>query len=405
MASKRQQKVVVSKSAGTSPTQTSKLQMLMPSSEVPQQTSVLTLELLQKGLSKQTELITQIIEEKIQKVSDEMHEIIDVIQKQHDAMREDIVLAFQGMWGQIQEIVQSNIQMENKIQDVQDKMEKTEGDCLMIQYRAMEWALRVRGLRENDGENLRQIFAEALGKFAGDSNIDWDWQIDKIYRVNSWIARQKKLPRDIVIYFVTRNMRNKILQHSYRNKLQVAGQEVVIMKEIPPKMLRARKDYAFLVTELRSRQLQYRWEAPIGLVVNFKGERYRLNTVFKARDFYKNILKVDKPSSPENRRKEIQEIQAQAQGGVLVTQQDLLQFSKEGSIMEIPQKYAEPQQQRQTRAATKRKDQDSLKKQVLEVNPKIITTTTEAVGGARLKMSLEDFDAVLQRLSGVKDND
>ncbi|XP_070589495.1 uncharacterized protein [Erythrolamprus reginae] len=348
---------------------------------------------LQMGFKKQSEEL----DEKIQKMEEKWEEKVDgvteTIQHQHEAMREDIVLAFQGILLQIQEIEQVNLQLENKMEEVQEKIEKSDAECVMMQYRSMEGAIRIRGLRENEGEDIRQIFADALEKFLDDKDVDWAWNIDKIYCVNSWIARQRKLPRDVVIYFVTRGTRNRVIQHSFQNKLQVLGQEVAVLKEIPPKMLKTRKDYSFLVTELKMRQVQYRWDAPYGLTVTYKGERHRLNTVVKARDFYEKFLKARQEQA-------IAPTKEQAQEGAMAIQEGSIQPPEERIVLGKTQKQLKLQDQRQTRAAARRREQET--KLPLMTYAQVVDGS-KAVGGARYKTTPADLEAVLQRLSGAKD--
>uniref|UniRef100_A0A2D4IZ47 L1 transposable element RRM domain-containing protein n=1 Tax=Micrurus lemniscatus lemniscatus TaxID=129467 RepID=A0A2D4IZ47_MICLE len=307
---------------------------------------------LQINFKKQSEELDEKIQKMEEKWEEKVESLAETIQQQHDAMRDDIVLAFQGIMAQIQDIDQANLQRDNKMEEIQEKIEKSDAEGVMMQYRAMECAIRIRGLKENDGEDLRQIFADALEKFLDDKDVDWAWNIDKIYRVNSWIARQRKLPRDVVIYFVTRGARNRVIQHSFQNKLKILGQEVAVLKEIPPKMLKVRKDYSFLVTELKRRQVQYRWDVPYGIIVTYKGERHRLNTVEKARDFYDKILKARQDQAAE-------QMQEQAQEGAMAIQEDPMQLSGEIIVLGKTQKQPKPQDQRQTRATAKRKEQEA----------------------------------------------
>ncbi|XP_058024343.1 uncharacterized protein LOC131190875 [Ahaetulla prasina] len=318
------------------------------------------------------------------------------IQIGNKEVKEGLVSAVQGLASnvilleqEVEEIKKDNLKLENKIEVVQSKMDKADDEIVLVQYRAMEHALRIRGMKEHKQENLKQIFSEAFAEILAVRPVDVAFHIDKIYCVNSWIARQRNLPRDIVIYFTTRTVRNEILQASFKgDKIQAAGQDILILKEIPPKMLRARKEFAFLVNELKKHQIEYRWDIPTGIIVYYEGKAHRLNTVSKAREFYAYVLKAGSPPSPNGRRKE-GEIKEKE---VIVMEEDLLQVldvSKMGSEL--------PKEPRMTRTAVKRKEQEEKAQQAQSA-----ITKTETVGGARPKERY-DLRLVLQKFP-IADN-
>lgn len=268
-------KTVVSRSAGGSSVQQSILQTLTsPTPSFTSSPQTLTLKDLQEALKLQTREIEEQMSNKIDKMnnkmeqitegmeamSDEMGEIREIIKIKNKEIREDIIMAFQGLAKnlekldeRLEEVNQSNLNLEDKMNDVQNRMEKIDEEVMMSQYRDMEFALRVRGMKENQQENLREVFAKAFASTMGWRYEEVIMELDKIFRVNSWIARQRQLPRDIVIYFSKRTTRNEIIQAFYNNRFQVEGQEVLILKEIPPKILRKRKEFAFLADELKKR--------------------------------------------------------------------------------------------------------------------------------------------------------
>ncbi|XP_058038775.1 uncharacterized protein LOC131198304 [Ahaetulla prasina] len=343
------------------------------------ETRTLNLEALQENLK-------DFIQEKFKVITDEMSEMkeqILEIQVGNKEVKEGFVIAVQSLATnvilleeEVEEIKQHNSKLENKMAEFQSKMEKTDDEIVLIQYRNMEFALRIRGLNENKEENLREIFSEVFAEILAARPADVAYQIDKIYRVNSWIARQKKLPRDVVIYFTSRTVRKQILQASYKGeKIQVAGQDILILKEIPPKMFRARKEFAFLVNELKKCQIEYRWDIPTGIIVYYAEKVHRLNTVGKAREFYVEALKVGSlpPLEARRREAEVKERKVKQVQEQIVMEEDLLQ------VLEIPTTGSDSKEQRLTRAAAKRKEQE------MKAQQQLATTTTETVGGARPK--------------------
>ncbi|XP_058023493.1 uncharacterized protein LOC131190277 [Ahaetulla prasina] len=311
------------------------------------ETRTLNLEAVQENLK-------DFMQEKFKVITDEMSEMkeqILEIQVGNKEVKEGFVIAVQSLATnvilleeEVEEIKQHNSKLENKMAEFQSKMEKTDDEIVLIQYRNMEFALRIRGLKENKEENLREIFSEVFAEILAVCPADVAYQIDKIYRVNSWIARQKKLPRD-VIYFTNRTVRNQILQASYKGeKIQIAGQGILILKEIPPKMLRARKEFAFLVNELKKRQIEYRWDIPTGIIVYYAGKVHCLNTVGKAGEFYVEALKVGSPPPLEARRREteVKEREVKQVQEQIVMEEDLLQ------VLEIPTTGSDSKEQRLT---------------------------------------------------------
>ncbi|XP_058047818.1 uncharacterized protein LOC131202669 [Ahaetulla prasina] len=284
--------------------------------------------------------LEEILKEQLKLSEDRQKEMMENFNAK---IREDILMAVQGLSKKIeglevemQQISQSNKHLEDKMKGVQKKVDQNEDQVVILQYKLMEGALRIRGMQEERGEDLRKIRSEALAEFIEVEPQEVAYQIDKIYRVNSWIARQRKLPRDIVVYFVKRTMRNQILQVSYQTTLKIGEQELKVLKEIPSKMLRDRKEFAFFTQELKKHQIQFRWEVPVGLTVFYQGRRYRIDTVLKAKDFLSTVLKVEI---------EVIEKLQEIQEGVVIQEPALL------PVLE------EPQEQRVTRGALKRKEE------------------------------------------------
>ncbi|XP_070796550.1 uncharacterized protein [Pituophis catenifer annectens] len=377
-------------------------------------------EFIKEAINKQMDNLTVIMDGKLKQFTEDINAMLtDVVEEKHNEI-DDIILAASGLTKhlvqleeRVEEINDANLNLENKVGEMMTKTEEVDDELVMLQYRSMEFALRLRGLKENSRENLKDICANAIAEIIKERSEDVAIQIDKIYRVNSWMARQRQLPRDVVIYFTTRRIRNDILQASYKNKIQVDGQELVVLKEIPPKMLRARKDFGFLVNELRNQQVQYRWDVPKGLIVTYGGQRHRLNTVWKAKDFYVNVLKAGYPPSPGGGRKKMEMIQlekdgkqiqtyAEAAAGGITTEEDLLQSGGPSPTLEPSKKIEEPREQRMTRATYKRQEQQ-LKVQQSQVSSQEFKKT-EAVGGARPKSKMEDeLQLMLSKLRGAKD--
>ncbi|XP_060545722.1 uncharacterized protein LOC132711246 [Pantherophis guttatus] len=386
-------------------------------------------EFISRTLDDKFQKSQQEIDDKLQKshqeFMQEINEVKDMVKQNQNKVTKKISEVASGLAefiGKVDFKVEEfksevNVKMKDndyKIADVDNKMQRVENEIVMIQFRAMEFAIRLRGIQEEERQDLRQVCSEALAKILQVNPDVVFHKIDKIYRVNSWVARQRQLPRDVVIYFTDREIRNDILQKSFYTSVQVGGSRIGIYKELPPKMLKARKEFGFLVKELQNLQIPFRWDAPVGIIFRYKGERYRLNTVEKAQHFYTTILKERTPSPrtstvleikeseekqpqrelQEQSKQELEEVQG-AEGGFL--DEPLL----ESSPILDPVRMIEVKDQRITRAQAKllkQKQQQQQERQDKEAD-KSTAQETGAMGGARSKLSddLQLFCSLLQK--------
>lgn len=251
--------------------------------------------------------------QKLQEVLDDYTEklMLKVRQFTDDLMKE----FKEEMVGKIEELVKMLADSLNvvadKVQEVETKAEnmnkKCEGEIellqdeiTMMQFKQMEFALRIRGLPEDGQEDLKVKVATSLAPVLGCDYGKLFEEIDSAYRINSRIAAQRNLPRDVVIYFSRKARRNEIIWTYYQQRFQIANQDIILLKEVPYKMLQKRKEFAFLTQELKNRQIPFRWNIPTGIMVTFDNKSYRLDTPQKAKDFYLLILKAEKASPSQS---------------------------------------------------------------------------------------------------------
>lgn len=282
---------------GGSPTQKSQQQ---PSSQQAQSQKELDFEQLKDFISQALKSSQQDLK---QEIKQEIKEVKEMVQEKYDKVTQKLMTVVTGL---SKVVVQTDKKVEDlkskvdvklqdvdyKISNVENKAQRIENEITMMQFRSMEFAIRLRGIKESARENLRLICVDALALMLKVEPDLIDCKMDKVYRVNSWIAKQKGLPRDVVIYFTDRKIRNDILQRSFVSTVQIEGKEIGVYKELPPKMLRDRKDFGFLVKELKKQGIPFRWDAPNGIILRFQEMRYRLNTVEKAEEFYQKVFKT-----------------------------------------------------------------------------------------------------------------
>lgn len=185
-------------------------------------------------------------------------------------------------------IVEEVIKMKDK--DKQEA-ERRLDEKAIEDYKLRENCLKIRGLKEEKGENLYERLIPILAEYTEMQVQDLHWEINKMFRLNSAIAKEKDWPRDIVIYFLRKRMRDLILEMSYKKSLIVEEEELKIYKDVPKRILRRRESYKFLTVLLNKHSIKYRWEKLEGLSVFFKQKWFKLNSVQKAKDFWKKCSK------------------------------------------------------------------------------------------------------------------
>ncbi|XP_048353998.1 uncharacterized protein LOC125433500 [Sphaerodactylus townsendi] len=164
--------------------------------------------------------------------------------------------------GQIEETLKSNQDqlevMNNKYEILQKQVEGYQNTIALMDLKQKEKMLRIRGLKEEKGEDLPLKLAPILAEIWEMEEKETYKEYDRLYRINSRYASNNKLPRDVIINCVRKSMRDEILHFHSKNKLRFEGQNLTVLKEVPSYILRKRKDYQFLVEVLRKNQIVFR---------------------------------------------------------------------------------------------------------------------------------------------------
>ncbi|XP_048353685.1 uncharacterized protein LOC125433238 [Sphaerodactylus townsendi] len=188
-------------------------------------------------------------------------------------------------------------EVDEKVLTLREQFERQNDYMAIMEYKQKETFLRIRGLPEKDNENLLQRILPMLSQVWSLEEDDAVREIDRLYRVNSKIARDRRLPRDIIINCVRKSMRDEILRFHSTSRIQLEGKDMIILKEIPAVIRRKRKDYTQLVDTLRLNNISFRWNIPEGLFFQLDSRNYNINTVTKAQDFLtknkKNLKYLD----------------------------------------------------------------------------------------------------------------
>ncbi|XP_042304628.1 uncharacterized protein LOC121921121 [Sceloporus undulatus] len=193
--------------------------------------------------------------------------------------------------GKVEKLETDMKKMEIKVETIYKDQQEEQESILRLQLKQRENCLKLRGLPENVNENLYTLLTPILAKFIGESETLFPWEIDRVYRLNSRIAKIKKLPRDVVIYFVRKQTKEIILRQSFTTKLMIENKEITVLRDIPGKILKRRKEYNFLIEQLKARKILYKWDDLEGVIVTWKQRKVRLNSTEKARLFLIGLKK------------------------------------------------------------------------------------------------------------------
>lgn len=112
-------------------------------------------------------------------------------------------------------------------------------------------------------------------------------------------------------------MRDQLLFKA-KSQMKIKDQEVMVLKDIPWRMINRRKNYVKLVNILKENGIMFKWLMPEGLLVYFKGTRFNINSIFKMENFIKNnqdlILTKEKNLGLEEHSESEEELSSSEEG-------------------------------------------------------------------------------------------
>lgn len=106
--------------------------------------------------------------------------------------------------------------------------------------------------------------------------------------------------------FLKKQMRNQLLFKA-KSQMKIKEQEVMLLKDIPWRMRKNRKNYLELVNLLKDNGIMFKWLMPEGLSFYYKGTRYNINSNFKMEHFIKSNKDLTRTKQKENNMEEQQE--------------------------------------------------------------------------------------------------
>ncbi|KAH0627099.1 hypothetical protein JD844_002498 [Phrynosoma platyrhinos] len=218
-----------------------------------------------------------------------------------------ISLEFSKMKSRIGGIEERQEKFEESLEGLKELPSRFEEDRIRNDAKQRERSVKLRGLPEVDGENLMDILIPPLANYMGRPEHLCDLEVDKVFRLNSKIAAQRNVPRDIVVNFVRCQVRDQLLSLQTKSPFVVKGFELKIFKDVAPSVMRKRKEYSFLTNQLQRFQIVYRWLIPEGLTFWFKMTKIELRSLYEAKEFwrkYRGEFKVDERFESKKKNKE-----------------------------------------------------------------------------------------------------
>lgn len=177
---------------------------------------------------------------------------------------------------------------EKKIQDLEIKLKKEEEANLRSEIDRSEHIIRLQNVEEIKKDNKEDLFSlitEAVADFMEMDPSEVSNELDRVYRMGNALTKRNSLPREVHIRCVRKAFRDEILLQARNKNMMIRQKEVRVLKDTPWRIRVKRRSYRALVECLRQNNIEYRWLIPEGIIFNYRGDRQKINSVFKAKEF------------------------------------------------------------------------------------------------------------------------
>lgn len=105
--------------------------------------------------------------------------------------------------------------------------------------------MRLRTIPKVSDENIREKIIKALAIFLDWEEEDTEVETGKVYRINSTFMRTRNVLRDVLVHFVRKKTSDQVLQQHFNKRLKIDNTDITVLKEIPIRILRKRKEFGF----------------------------------------------------------------------------------------------------------------------------------------------------------------
>lgn len=192
-------------------------------------------------------------------------ELNDIKRKISDLKRD-----MQDVNQKIHHLESKNVETDKVVKGLKEQNREMQASITTLECKALENCVRLRGVVEEKGEDIVETITGLFAKYLGKRSEDVAANLDSVYKVNSNFVTQNKLPRDVVAQFPAKKMKEEIITKSYKNPLELEGQSIRILRELPRKAIESRKTFKPLTEKLKKLKIRFRWKIPVGVSFFFK---------------------------------------------------------------------------------------------------------------------------------------
>lgn len=244
--------------------------------------------------------------------------------KSNVAILTDETRQFHTRFEEIQNILTKH---EDQLQTIETKIAKTdekvgrmdahfarvnkrlENEMVMLEMDKSGNFLRFQNIMEEKEECLREVMGEVMAGILGRDQTEILRDVDEVYRIYTSYARRNNLPKEVHIRFTKKSIRDEILQKTRLQAFTYKGKRIAVLPQIPKRVRDMRRQFEFLTTFLRKYKIRYRWLLPEGISFTWQTQRFKLESLQEAQDFYETqVTLFDRESEGETESKSMEEI-------------------------------------------------------------------------------------------------
>lgn len=145
--------------------------------------------------------------------------------------------------------------------------------------------LRIQNLQFVKDEILYKLLAKLLSTVLNLTPHKLILELNHAYRQHTSYTRKAKFSLEVFVKFTRRFTQDSILQEVHDKELEIKGNTVHILKEIPWRIQQQRKECCFLTKILTENRIQYKWLFPEGLNFVWEGKPITLDSILTAQGF------------------------------------------------------------------------------------------------------------------------
>lgn len=122
---------------------------------------------------------------------------------------------------------------ENKMKEIDDKVHGLENEIslkadkdkleLKNELKLRELQLRIRGLEEEEGEDIRDKVVDILAELLEINSEELDKMLDYVFRLRSFYANKNKVPRNVLVNVTSKKLKDQMIQQSLQNPIELGG--------------------------------------------------------------------------------------------------------------------------------------------------------------------------------------